>query len=59
MVYSLLWAMQDLCHQPYRGDPFKGTLLHSAYGSLQRDLIERVYILEGPPNTNSHEPINS
>ena len=30
------------------------TLLNLTYGSLQRDLIERVYIFQGPPNPTSY-----
>ena len=32
------------------GDPFKGALLNRTCGSLEGDLIERVYIPKGPPN---------
>ena len=31
------------------------TLLNPTSGSLQRDLIERVYVPKGPPNPNSHQ----
>ena len=35
------------------GGPLKGTLLNPTSGSLKRDLVERVYIPDGPPNPNS------
>ena len=38
-----------------RETPLKGTLLNPTYGSLKRDLIERVYIPKGPPNPNSQQ----
>ena len=31
----------------------KGTLLNLSYGSLKRDLVERVYIPKSPPSPNS------
>ena len=37
-----------------RETPEKGTLLNPTYGSLKRDLIERVYIPKGPPNPTSY-----
>ena len=40
---------------PFRENPSStGTLLNPTSGSLERDLIERVYIPKGPPNPNSH-----
>ena len=36
-----------------RETPLKGTLLNPTCSSLKGDLIERVYIPQGPPNPNS------
>ena len=38
-----------------RETPLKGALLNPTYGSLKRDLIERVYVPKGPPNPNSQQ----
>ena len=38
-----------------RGTPSRAPLLNPTFGSLKRDLIERVYIPKGPPNPSSHE----
>ena len=38
----------------YQGGPLKGTLLSLTYGSLPRNLIERVYVPQGPPNPTSY-----
>ena len=37
-----------------RETPEKGPFLNPAYGSLERDLMERVHIPKGPPNPNSY-----
>ena len=45
-------ALRAYISQEYQGDPLEGTL-NPTFGSLKRNLIDRVYILKGPPNPNS------
>ena len=49
-IVSILGSIRET---PYRG-LFSTYPLKATYGSLKRDLIEKVYIAKGPPNPNCY-----